>query len=222
MANLDIWNRVKNTPDEARKRIAGGRLKNMTDINPVWRLMTLTEVFGPCGEGWKYEVRKYWLEKGAENEVRAFATVDLYWRRSTDDEWSAPVPGIGGASFVTKEQSGGVYVNDECYKMALTDAISVACKALGMSQDIYFAECRDKYTAPPEPEQRKPAQTVYVCEKCGLQISDKLKRDGTILLASELAERSKRSFGRVLCIGCAKMEMEAQREAENQQIPVAE
>jgi molecular chaperone DnaK (HSP70) len=46
--------------------------------------------------------------------------------------------------FVAKEKDGP-YVNDECFKMALTDAISVACKALGVGADVYWQEDRTKY-----------------------------------------------------------------------------
>ena len=35
-------------------------------------------------------------------------------------------------------ESKGAYVSDECYKMALTDALSVAMKALGVAADVYF------------------------------------------------------------------------------------
>ena len=42
-------------------------------------------------------------------------------------------------------ESKGLYVNDECYKMALTDAISVACKALGMGADVYWNKDTTKY-----------------------------------------------------------------------------
>ena len=39
----------------------------------------------------------------------------------------------------------GLYVNDECYKMALTDAISVACKSLGIGADVYWNKDNTKY-----------------------------------------------------------------------------
>ena len=32
-----------------------------------------------------------------------------------------------------------MYTSDECYKMALTDALSVACKALGVAADVLLA-----------------------------------------------------------------------------------
>lgn len=42
-----------------------------------------------------------------------------------------------------ENESKGIHTCDECYKKALTDAISVACKALGVAADIYFAKDPD-------------------------------------------------------------------------------
>lgn len=47
MDNLAIYNKVRQVPDEAKKRITGGRLNGMTDINPMWRIKAMTELFGP-------------------------------------------------------------------------------------------------------------------------------------------------------------------------------
>ena len=98
----------------------------MTDINPMWRIKSLTEQFGPCGIGWYYEIKDRWLETCmAKDEITANVNINLYVK--VDGEWSKPIPGIGGSMLVASERNG-LYVNDECYKMALTDAISVACK----------------------------------------------------------------------------------------------
>ena len=43
-------------------------------------------------------------------------------------------------------EKGGLYVDDECYKKALTDAISVACKSPGVGADVYWDGDRTKYT----------------------------------------------------------------------------
>jgi len=148
MENLKIYNKLSVTPQEARKEIGAGRLKGMTDINPMWRIKVLTETFGVCGIGWKYVITKKWLENGCNGQISAFVDVDLFIK--VDGVWSDAIQGTGGASFVTQE-SKGLYQSDECFKMALTDALGIACKALGMSSDIYFAKDRTKYTAPPEP-----------------------------------------------------------------------
>ena len=143
MGNLDLYNKVRTVPPEAQKKITGGRLNGMTDINPMWRIKALTEQFGPCGFGWKYVIEEKRLEKGGKDEIAAFVDINLYVKY--DGEWSAAIPGTGGSSFVSLEKNG-LYTSDECFKMALTDAISVACKALGFGADVYWDKDRTKYT----------------------------------------------------------------------------
>ena len=144
MENLKIYEQVRSVPAEAKKNIGGGRLKGMTDINPMWRIKKLTEVFGVCGIGWKYEIVEKWIETAmAKDEITANVIINLYIR-DKEGKWSDPIPGIGGSMLVASEQKG-LYVNDECYKMALTDAISVACKALGMGADVYWDKDTTKY-----------------------------------------------------------------------------
>jgi len=141
--NLKIYNEVRTVPQEAQKSIRGGRLKGMTDINPMWRIKKLTEVFGMCGVGWYYTIVEKWIETTmAKDEITANIMIHLFVK--TKEGWSQPIVGIGGSMLVASERNG-LYVNDECYKMALTDAISVACKALGMGADIYWGNDNTKY-----------------------------------------------------------------------------
>ena len=140
--NLDIYNAVRSVPAEAKKEIRGGRLNGKTDINPMWRIKKLTEQFGPCGVGWKYTIDREWQETGANGEISAFMDISLYYKYN--GEWSEAVPGTGGSAFIAKEKAG-LYTSDECYKMALTDALSVACKALGIAADVYWDKDKTKY-----------------------------------------------------------------------------
>ena len=143
MDNMEIWGKLETTPKEAQKEISAGRLKGFTDINPMWRFKKLTEVFGSCGIGWKYEVVSTHTMHGPNEEQAAFVNILLYYKK--DGEWSEGIPGMGGSMFVAKE-SKGLHTSDECFKMALSDAIGTACKALGMSADIYFSKDKTKYT----------------------------------------------------------------------------
>lgn len=149
MDNMFVYNAVRKVPQFALKEIKGGRMNGKSDINPMWRLQTLTEQFGICGFGWKYEIVRQWLEIGSNEEVAAFCNINLFVKM--DGVWSDAIPGTGGSAFVAKEKAG-LYTSDECYKMALTDAISVACKALGVAADIYWNNPKSKY----EPRQEKP------------------------------------------------------------------
>ena len=144
MEKMEIYNRVRQVPDEAKKAISAGRLKGMTDINPMWRIKKLTEEFGPCGIGWWTKVTDRWTETVGD-ETCAFVDLELYIK--VGDEWSKPITGSGGSKLATKERSG-IYVSDECYKMAETDALSVACKKLGIGADVYFSADRTKYSQP--------------------------------------------------------------------------
>ena len=138
--NMTLYNAFRTCPPEAQKPITGGRLKGMTDINPMWRIKALTEKFGPCGFGWIYTIVRTWIEEGAAEERTA--NVEIALRYKQDGEWSEPIPGIGGSLLVENEFKG-LHTCDECYKKALTDAISVACKALGVAADIYFSRDPD-------------------------------------------------------------------------------
>lgn len=157
MDKMSIYNAVRSCPPEALKEIEAGRLKGKSDINPMWRIQILTEMFGPCGVGWYYEIDRQWTEQGANGEVAAFCNISLYIKEG--ENWSKPIKGTGGAAFIANERNGA-YTSDECFKMALTDAISVSCKALGVAADVYWAQGRTKYDQPREQPTQPTQPTV--------------------------------------------------------------
>lgn len=147
MENLNIYEKVRKVPAEAKKEITSGKLKGKTDINPMWRIKTLTEQFGPCGFGWYYRILEKRLEKGDGETVAAFVDIELYVKMN--GEWSQPIVGTGGSSFVQYFTTAKYHeTSDECFKMALTDALSVSCKALGIGADVYWDKDATKYTKP--------------------------------------------------------------------------
>ena len=165
--NMRIYDAVRAVPTEAIKPITAGRLKGKSDINPMWRIKVLTEQFGPCGEGWYTEGVRYWTviqEKSLEMAV--FCELQLHTRG--ENGWSAPIYGIGGNTVIAAEKNG-LYLDDEAYKKAYTDALSVACKALGIGADVYWQSDRTKYSGVTETEQTagnntkqaKPVQVTY-------------------------------------------------------------
>ena len=142
--NMRIYDAVRAVPPEAIKPITAGRLKGKSDINPMWRIKVLTEQYGPCGEGWYTEGVRYWTviqEKSMEMAV--FCELQLHTRG--ENGWSAPIYGIGGNTVIAAEKNG-LYLDDEAYKKAYTDALSVACKALGIGADVYWQADRTKYS----------------------------------------------------------------------------
>lgn len=130
---LELWKEWAHVDDPAcLKAIRGGNLNGKTDINPVWRMRKLTEIFGPVGFGWNVTEKERWTNECA-GEVGAFVKVEL--RICIEGKWSEPIEGTGGSKLCGKGKGDGL--NDEAWKMATTDAISVACKAIGMAADVY-------------------------------------------------------------------------------------
>lgn len=198
--NMRIYDAVRAVPEEAKRAITAGRLKGKTDINPMWRIKALTELFGPCGYGWGYTIDRLWIEEGAKGEKCAFAMISLWYKRE-DGTRSEPVIGIGGNMLVANEKNG-LYTSDECYKMALTDAISVACKALGFGADVYWCADRTKYMPPPNAPDEPPDKVAHPrCTVCGKLIGPVTSNKGT-RAPLDVAEGTQRETGQVMCYPC--------------------
>lgn len=129
---LAYWKSWQHVAPGMLKRISGGNLNGKSDINPVWRFQALTEAFGPCGFGWKILEKEHWTNEAA-GEIGAFVKVELYI--NIGGTWSEPIEGVGGSKLCGKGRGDGL--NDEAWKMATTDAVSVACKSLGIAADVY-------------------------------------------------------------------------------------
>lgn len=197
--NLRVYNALRSVPQEAKKSIGGGRLKGMTDINPMWRIKALTEIFGPCGIGWWYTIDKQWLEPGENGEIAAFCNITLYYREG--DTVSQGVPGTGGSMFVAKEK-GGLYTSDECFKMALTDAISVSSKALGGGADVYWDKDRTKYDQSADAGGQNDAPKL-ICVRCKGNVKDVSFNNGS-KTAQEIADYTRKQSGLCMCWNCFK------------------
>lgn len=139
----ELYKKFKMPPKDALKEIGAGRLKGMTDINPQWRIECLTEMFGLCGEGWYIKTINQDVISGADGESMVKVDIELYYKTSSG-EWSMPIQASGGSMFVSQEKNG-LHTSDEAFKMAYTDALSVACKMIGIGSDIYRGLFNTKY-----------------------------------------------------------------------------
>lgn len=188
--NLELYEALKTVPPKAQKPISDGRLSGMTDINGMWRIKRLTEVFGPCGVGWKTENEKFYTIAGADGAIAAFCELDFLY--CYNGKWSFPIHSVGGAMLVSKETKG-LYTDDEALKKAKTDAIGGAGKMIGLGGSIYWNNDSTKYVT-----------STYRCESCGNRIIDAKRRDGSMWPAADIAVYSLRSWHKVLCPECIK------------------
>ena len=166
--------------------------------------------FGPCGIGWYIEITGQWLETAPDGRVAAFCNINLYVK--IEGEWTKPIPGTGGSLFVDIEKDKQ-RASDECYKMALTDAISVACKHLGFAADVYWEKGHTKYDAEPDANFAKDVdkkQTTakaqnrpLICPDCGKEIKGVRLSNGTTVTVDEILEHGKQ-FDLPRCYRCLK------------------
>jgi hypothetical protein len=158
MDNTRIYELVRTVPENAKKMIEGGRLKGMTDINSMWRIKTLTELFGPAGIGWYVrQTQTRVLDCAKLGESIVIVEVELVYRETPDSDWSAPVFGTGGSKLAVVEKNG-LHFDDEALKKAYTDAIGVCCKALGIGADVYWDKDSTKYDGKDDGKQNEKSE----------------------------------------------------------------
>lgn len=137
--NLRIWDRLSKTDPRHTKRFQRSGGFSGTAVKPIWTILRMTEVFGPCGIGWGMEKPEYVTQSGADGEQLVFCTVAVWYLL---DGVRGVVYGVGGDKFVISQKSG-LRASDEAYKMAYTDAIGNAIKFVGVAADIHMGRFDD-------------------------------------------------------------------------------
>lgn len=102
--------------------------KKLTTTDPMYQIMKMTELFGPVGQGWTYDVKYTYTDKNV------FAELKLGWREDTNKEfnWYGPI------SSVNSLYKSNNVLDDEAPKKAMTDTLTKAMSHLGMSADIFL------------------------------------------------------------------------------------
>lgn len=141
--NLELWNKVNTTNPEYTKSFnRGGGFKG-TAINPIYQIRRATELFGPVGIGWGWEVLNEEIIKGAPlfseklvvgNELIHSLLVKVWY---VYEEKRGEVVQYGATTLVGQNKYG-FFTDEETKKKSLTDAIGKALSCLGFSADIHL------------------------------------------------------------------------------------
>jgi hypothetical protein len=139
MKNLDLWDEL--APVNAKFIKQYKNSATLTCVHPQWRLRRMTEVFGPIGQGWGYEITDRW----SENDC-VFVRLKVWYRHddSPDPLW-------------TGEQFGGTIFTrnpDDAYKSATTDALGKCVSQIGLAADVYMGQADSEYIIPASDSQR--------------------------------------------------------------------
>ncbi|POP42367.1 exodeoxyribonuclease VIII [Superficieibacter electus] len=155
--NMKIWRSVMRTDPRYTKDLAGAGFEG-TSINAEYMIMRCTEIFGPIGTGWGFEVLEDRMLPGAPisepiyDENKKFIGTRLlrdgdgtliteqnhsikiaFWYAGIAERIQA----YGATKYLYKTKHG-ITCDGEAQKKSLTDAIKKALSLLGFSADVWL------------------------------------------------------------------------------------
>ncbi|EDW2260598.1 exodeoxyribonuclease VIII [Salmonella enterica subsp. enterica] len=156
--NLKLWRTVMRTDPRFTKDITGTGFDG-TSVNAEYMIMRATELFGPLGSGWGFEIQEDKLIPGAPMSEPVFNDKQIVghrflrdadgtliteqhhsmrirlWYETEDRDGSVISYGATPYMYKTKH---GVKCDGEAPKKSLTDAIKKALSMLGFSADVWL------------------------------------------------------------------------------------
>lgn len=157
--NMKIWRSVMRTDPRYTKDLAGAGFEG-TSINAEYMVMRATEIFGPIGTGWGFEVMEDRMLPGAPMSEAIYEDKKFVGNRLLRDGdgtliteknhsikikfWYAiegdirgEVEAYGATKYLYKTKNG-ITCDGEAQKKSLTDAIKKALSLLGFSADVWL------------------------------------------------------------------------------------
>ncbi|WP_324028622.1 exodeoxyribonuclease VIII [Pantoea sp. JZ2] len=157
--NMKIWRSVMRTDPRFTKDLAGAGFEG-TSINAEYMIMRATEIFGPIGTGWGFEVLEDRMLPGAPMSEAIYEDKKFIGNRLLRDGdgtliteqnhsikiafWYLRDDGVAerfeayGATKYLYKTKHGITCDGEAQKKSLTDAIKKALSLLGFSADVWL------------------------------------------------------------------------------------
>lgn len=152
-ANLDLWEAHADIDPQYTKAITGKAYKG-TSPNPQYVIKCLTEMFGPVGQGFGWEVlAEDFTPLG--DEVLHWCRI-RFWHTKREHYYEA----YGQTKALMKTRDKGLMSDEDAPKKSLTDAIIKAASQLGIAANIFLGRWDDqKYVAEVDREFRQDEQS---------------------------------------------------------------
>lgn len=156
--NLKIWRSVMRTDPRFTKQMTGTGFEG-TSINAEYMIMRATEIFGPIGSRWGFEILEDRMIPGAPFSEAIYEDKKFIgnrmlrdgdgtllfeqnhsmkirlWYQTEADEGSVHAYGATPYMYKTKN---GIKCDGEAQKKSLTDALKKALSLLGFSADVWL------------------------------------------------------------------------------------
>lgn len=142
--NLDLWDKVEKTdPSRTKGFSRSGGFKG-TAINATYLAKKATEVFGPIGIGWGFDIVDETLMQGAPilnadgavlcHEIIHKVRIKLWY---AFEDYKGEVTQFGQTQFVGRNKNGP-FTDEEAPKKSLTDAFTKCLSLIGFSADVHL------------------------------------------------------------------------------------
>lgn len=183
--NLSLWDKVKDTDQNFVTPIFSAN-GNLSSINHNYQIMRATNLFGPCGLGWGYDIINEDYVKGAAlfkehpesgNHTLHVVRIKFWYKpdgyKNGDKDLKGEVTHFG-QTVLSNIDSAGIYSFDEnAPKKSLTDAIGKCLSMLGFSADIYSGQA----DSPANPQQKVAPKVLIPTEASSLVLNSKTNEE---------------------------------------------
>jgi len=127
---MKVWNAVQQTDPKYTKGFKKGGGFSGTAINATYQIRRATELWGPIGGKWGYEVVTSEYVKGADNDIIHVLMIKF---RHPDGAFD-----VFGQTTFAGANKNGKFTDEEAPKKSLTDAITKGLAMLGFSADVFL------------------------------------------------------------------------------------
>lgn len=140
--NLRLWKRFADIDPQHTKPITGKPYKG-TSPKPQYVIQLLTEMFGPVGEGFGWEVRAEGFIPLGE-EVLHWCRIWFWWSEpdNKEDFHTRGFEAYGQTKAYMKTKSG-LIMDEDAPKKSLTDAITKAASQIGIASNLFMGRWDD-------------------------------------------------------------------------------
>ncbi len=149
--NMRIWDELFQVPKGSTYPIERGLCAGLTGITPLSLIKQATELWGPIGEGWGFEIEKDEIvnqDAKFHSEMLHVMTIKL-WYGEPAMQMSTPCTKVTygmGCTRMYRWLEGEWFIDPDFNKSTLTDAITNALSRLGFGGSVRLGEMQSKYT----------------------------------------------------------------------------
>ena len=144
--NMSLWDSISESDTNFLKAVKFGARQFMS-IDPQYQLRKMTEIFGPVGVGWGYDVEYDY--PSSEDVILIVAKVSI-WTQLPENKFG---PIAGTRTFWHKDMKRPA---EDAGKMALTDALTKGLSHLGCDADVFLGVHDNKHSADDGKSQYNP------------------------------------------------------------------